>query len=153
QVLVFRDDFEEDLSAWALAGTPARSNRRCVSGRYSLCLSAPGQEAAYAPGRPIETGRLDINFFDPGSGTGVRGLLAVEFAGDKLPVRVLLADGEDRYAVDTVLAGEDAAPLPRTTGWHHLSLRFSSNYLLLGIDDAVIWSSAKKGPGGPLQKL
>lgn len=153
QVPLFEEDFEKDLTGWQLSGAPARSDRQHGSGGYSLCLDTPGQEAAYALSRPLESGRVEVNFLDPGPAAGTRWLLVAEFAGAKEPVRAVLVDATEHYSLETPLAAEDVAPVPRERGWRRLSLRFAPAYLLAGVDDAVVWSSAKAGPGGPLRKI
>lgn len=149
-----REDFESDLLRWRLTGSAGRTDRQAASGRGSLYVGAAGDSADLALPESLPEGRLDLCFHDPGQQSAPRLVLELSFDGKQGPVvaRLLLTGGE-RYSVEAALAAEESAPRPRSSGWHRLSVRFAREYLLVGVDDMVIWSSGKHGPGGPLTKV
>jgi hypothetical protein len=142
-ITIFSEDFESDRERLALTGSPALDDKHCTSARRSLRLDAAGQSASYTlPARPI-AGRVGVNFCPLNKPSGARWLVEADFGG-KRPARIVLA-GEESYAVESELAGE-TRPLPQGAGWHRLSLRFCPDYLLVGVDDRLLFESAK-GPG------
>ncbi|HXG12509.1 MAG TPA: hypothetical protein VNK04_22325 [Gemmataceae bacterium] len=154
-VTFVNEDFENDLTAWKLTGTPALSDRQQTSGRRSLRIDTPGQAAEYTLTGPLAAGRAGVNFFDPGSTSGVRWLIEAEFARPQGPwtARFIAAADAEHYRFEAPRTAGQAAPVPRTRGWHRLTLRFDRDYLFVGVDERLLWASDKEGPGGPLHKL
>jgi hypothetical protein len=150
-VTIFHDDFETDLKAWKLMGSPALNEREHISGRRSLLLKEPGQEAAYKMPAPLKAGRFGVNFHVPAATEGARWLVEAMFG--KQSVKVILVGTGDHYAVETDIPAGQTRRLARETGWHRLSVRFSPDYLLVGIDDRLSWESGKDGPGGALTSV
>jgi hypothetical protein len=154
-VTFHEEDFEKEPAGWKLAGGPTLGEQQYTSGRQSLCLDRAGQEASFSLAQPLRAGRAAINFHDPGRVAGKRWLLAADFAGGSGPVTVELAGAGENYSVEASPAAcvsRNAKPA-RAPGWHRLSLRFAPGYLIVGVDEAVVWSSAKDGPGGPLRAI
>ena len=148
------DDFETDLKAWKHTGQPALSDRQHTSGVHSLLINTPGQAAWYSLGTPLEAGRAGINFHNPGNTAGARWLFEASFWESDVvrTVKVTVAGESDKYIVEGFGAPDQVGDVPRTPGWHRLELRFSSEYMLIGVDNAVL-ASWKHGPGGPLREL
>jgi hypothetical protein len=150
-VTIFHDDFETDLKAWKVTGKPALSEARHTSGRRSLLLKNPGQEAFYKLPTPLKAGRCGVNLHDPGATEGARWLVEAEFG--KQAIKILLAGAGDAYAVETDLAAGTTRRLARAAGWHRLNFRFTPDYFLVGVDDRLLWESGKQGPGGALTSI
>jgi hypothetical protein len=150
-VTLFHEDFETDSVALKLIGSPSLDDKRAASGRRSLVLQAAGQSATYSLPTPIDAGRIGIRFHDPGETNGARWLLDARFSG-KHRAQVLLVGAGDHYKVQTDLAGA-SKDAKRAAGWHDLSIRFSCDYLLVGVDDLVIFESGENGPGAPLKEI
>lgn len=149
---VVRESFERDLAAWKLTGSLRQAEQAHVSGRRSLVLDAAGQVAARQLDEPVGSGRLELWFFLPDKMRGLRWAVALDF-GQGESCKVAWGQSKAHYSVETNLAGETVPPLPWTPGWHRLSCRFRREYLLAGIDDIVIWSSATTGPAKPLSRI
>ncbi len=148
------DDFETDLKAWTLTGQPALSDRQHTSGERSLLIDRPGQAAEYTLPTPLEFGRAGINFHDPGNTAGARWVVEAEFVkGDVVhAVKVTVAGESDKYIAEAFRAPDMLRDVPRASGWHRLEIRFSGEYMLSGVDNAVL-ASWKHGPEGSLRKL
>src|SRR5262249_30081976 len=54
----FQDDFEKDLGAWQVSGSPTLGEEQATSGRRSLRLNAAGQAAVYRLEAPLEAGKV-----------------------------------------------------------------------------------------------
>lgn len=154
-ITFFEEDFENGLKAWKLKGTPDLSDHRASSGRLSLLLATPGQEAEHALSSPLTAGEVAIHFYHPGDTTGARWKVEADFGADpKLQtLAVVVAGVKDTYGVEAPALGGETLRLAPVAGWHQLSLRFSRDYVVAGIDRAPLWSSEKRGLGGPLRKL
>jgi hypothetical protein len=147
-VTVFHEDFETDLKGWKLAGTPALSEKHHTSGHRSLLLKTAGQETLYRLPAALKAGRFGVNFHVPGATAGARWLVEAEFDGQS--VKVVLAGTGDSYAVETNLVAGQTKTRGREAGWHGLECRFSPDYLLVGVDERLLWESGKDGPGAAL---
>ncbi len=55
--LLFQDDFSAGLGGWTVQGKP-----EIQKDPTALLLSRPGQELSWIPARPLEAGRVGINF-------------------------------------------------------------------------------------------
>lgn len=155
RVTLHDDDFEDGLKAWKLTGAPKLSDRQQTSGKQSLLLSNPGQAAEYILAEPVESGRIGINVHDPGEAAGARWLVEAEFAraAEAWTAGIVVVSSAAEYAVHVSDADGPARAVKRVQGWHRLTFRFSRDYLIVGIEDRLLWASEKEGPGGPLRKL
>lgn len=155
-VTVLDEDFEAESKGWKLTGSASIQAAQHTSGQKSLRLGAGEGVAEHVLATPIASGRLTINFHDPGS-EGSRCSVDAEFAGqDKdrpVTVRVDGAGTAQHYRVTTSLNADESAPIRRTPGWHRLSFRFHDAYLFVGIDDAVTFASTRQGPRGSLARI
>jgi hypothetical protein len=161
QVTVLAEDFEDNRNAWQRSGSPERSDWERVSGKHSLRLAAPGQAVEHSLADAVEAGRVELHFRAAEQTAGARWLVEAEWGprsgGRKPPephrTRIVLAGAGKEYAVESDEAGGAEKPLPRSPGWHRLSLRFAPAYLLLGVDGQLLWDAGQRGPGGSLRKL
>lgn len=154
-LMTFADeDFEDKLKAWKLTGEPGFSEEH-LSGKRSLLLSAPGQEAEYALAEPLEAGRAVVHFKDVGDPNGAVWRIEAAFQTRSGPrvLRVTVAGGGDTYPVEVDGIRGEAAPVPRKSGWHRLALDFGAHSLRVSLDDAVLWYTLEQGPGGPLRQV
>lgn len=156
-ITVVDDDFETGLKTWQLTGTPTLSDGQQTSGQKSLRLHSAGQAAEFVLPKPIDAGGLGINFHLPANIVGLRWSLEAEFQPatakrEMAPLKVIVADEGDDYVVETPVAAEEGDKIRRTPGWHRLAMRFHESYVLVGIDDRVLFAG-KQGPGGALTKL
>lgn len=154
-VTILDEDFENDLKQWKLSGAPTLSNRQQTSGKQSLRFDGSGQGAEYLLAAPLQAGRVNINFHDPGKVVGTRWLVEAEYARAGKPwiVRIAIAGDAENYTAEVADARGQVGVVARSVGWHQLSLRWDHDYLLVGVDEQRVWSGGKEGPGGPLQKL
>jgi hypothetical protein len=153
--ILFDEDFEEGLKAWKLSGSPRLTMKQHTSGEHALLLDAAGQSAAHAPASAVETGSAGVNFLVPEQAAGARWQAEAEFqtsAGVKV-VRVTVAGSGADYAVEAPSPHDAGAEVTRRPGWHRLSVDFGPTSLVVTIDDAVLWYSRDKGPGGPLREV
>jgi hypothetical protein len=151
RVTIFHEDFDADLVRLKLTGSPKLDDKEQVSGRRSLRLDAIGQSASYTLSSPLEAGRIGVNFRTVAEYSGARWLMEADFSG-KQTVRMILA-GDDSYSVESDLAAAENRSIKRSPDWHRLSVRFQADYLIVGVDDRLLWESAKSGPGGPLRSV
>jgi hypothetical protein len=152
-VTVFADDFENDLKSWRLTGTPALPTKQHRSGRHSLGLNTPGQEAQYTLTKPLTNGRAGINFHNPPQTAGLAWQIEAEFA-DSIgwpTVRVTFDPRTGDYTAE--VSGMAKGHLPQQDGWQRLELEFSLDMLVISIDDAVLLSYRRPGAGGTLHKV
>jgi hypothetical protein len=154
-VPIFTEDFEAELKAWNLTGTPALSNAHQTSGQHSLRLSRAGQAAEYVLASALEAGRVGVNFYEAGAPAGAHWVIETEFQGATVPrqVRGLIAGEAEGYQVEVPEGPGAGDRVPRTPGWHRFSMYFSAASLLVTVDEAVLWYSRRHGPGGPLRKV
>ncbi len=149
------EDFEKGLKDWKLVGSPKISDREFTSGGHSLVLESPGQSAAFVLAKPLEVGSAGINFHLPSTVAGARWQLEAEFqtsSGPKI-VRVLLAGTAQTQVVEAPSPRDEGTGVATAAGWHRLALEFGTDSLLVTVDDAVLWYSRQKGPGGPLREV
>jgi hypothetical protein len=154
KLVVCDEDFENGLKAWKTAGEP-RLTEKHTSGASGLLLDAPGQSAAYALSSPLEAGGVAVNFLVPDGAAGARWQLEAAFGEPGAPkvLRVTLADEASNYAVEAPAPRDDGGRVPREAGWHRVAVEFGAASLLVTVDDAVLWYSRGKGPGGPLRRV
>lgn len=151
-VTLFHEDFDADPVGMKLTGAPTLDDKQRSSGRRSLRLDAVGQSTSYKPPASLDAGRCEMRFHDPSETTGGRWLAEAAFAG-KHRVQVILADSADAYTVQTDLPAAETRRIARSAGWHRLSVRFHPGYLLVGVDDKLLFESGKAGPCGPLTEI
>jgi hypothetical protein len=151
-LVVCDEDFENGLKAWKTAGEP-RLTETHTSGASGLLLDAPGQSATYALPSPLEAGGIAVNFQVPDAAAGARWRMEAEFGAPDAPkmLRVTLADEAADYSVEAPAPRDEGGRVPRHAGWHRLAVEFGAASLLVTVDDAVLWYSRGKGPGGPLR--
>ena len=154
-VPLFTDDFEKDLTAWSLAGEPARSEGPSTSGRFALALNAAGQGATFRLKEPLTAGRVGVNFLDPGKAAGLRWFVELSFPakadGPAKTVRVDVAGPGDVYAVRAPGKADYAGQVPKAGGWRRLTVECTPSSLLICVDEYVLWSQKREGPGGELR--
>src|SRR5262249_40319557 len=162
--LVFLDEFEDGLGAWKIEGKPALGTPT-TSGSKALLLARPGQAVEHTLREPIEEGRAGINFHDARDASGATWLVEAEFRTPTGPrvVSVIVGGDATHYEAKVPLTpfpsppgGEGkgvrgtASRVPRSEGWHRLTVQFSKSSLRIVLDEAVLWYSLAQGPGGPL---
>jgi hypothetical protein len=155
KLILCDEDFENGLKAWTVTGAPKLTDSQHTSGEHGLLFDAAGQSAAYAPTVPPEAGSMGVNFHVPDGPAGARWQVEAAFrtaAGLKV-VRVTVADETDAYAVESPTPCDEGIRVARQPGWHRLAVDFSPTGLLVTVDDAVLWYSREKGPGGPLREV
>ncbi len=150
RLLICDDDFENGLKAWKLTGTPRLTDGLYTSGSHGLLLDAPGQSAAYALAAPLPAGGVAVNFHVPEALAGARWQVEADFGRS---LRVTVADEAGDYAVEASAPRDEGAAVARSPGWHRLAVEFAAETLLVTMDDAVLWYSRGKGPGGPLREV
>jgi hypothetical protein len=155
QAVLCDEDFEEGLKAWKLTGMPQVTARQHTSGENALLLDAPGQSAAYVLPSPPEAGSAAVNFCVPEEAAGAKWQVEAEFQGSAgaRVVGVTVADARNAYAVDAPTPRDAGGEVARRPGWHRLAVEFGPTSLAVTIDDAVLWYSREKGPGGPLREV
>lgn len=155
RLILCDEDFENGLKAWKTAGSPQLTKKQHTSGAFGLLFDAVGQSASYTLSTPLEAGSTAVNFQVPEGAAGARWQLEAEFQGPSGPkmVRVTLADETAEYAVESPAPRDEGGTVPRQAGWHRLAVEFSPGKLLVTVDDAVLWYSREKGPGGPLREV
>jgi hypothetical protein len=145
---VFRHDLSAKLTGWTVQGTPGTDESGVI-------LDKPGQSLSCAPARPIDAGRLGVNFREQGSPAGARWVVEAVFAhkGGERTVRVNLAGTGTHLDVATGGLAGTAASVPRGNGWRRLWLDFTTGSLRIGVDDEALWWTLAQGPGGPLRRV
>jgi hypothetical protein len=152
--LLFRDDFEKDLAAWQVSGSPALTDQQATSGRRSLLFNAGGQAAVYRLAAPLEAGKVGVNFQQIGAAAGAVWTVEAEFqgSGGLRTVRVPVVADTPNYTAEGA-EGDGGELAARTPGWHRLEVEFSPGALVVTSDEAVLWYNRHQGPGGPLQQV
>jgi hypothetical protein len=155
KLILCDEDFEDGLKAWKTVGAPRLTDKSHTSGASGLLLDAAGQSAAYALSSPPGAGGVAVNFQVPDGAAGARWQLEAEFhtADGPKVLRVTLADEAGDYAVESPAPRDEGGRVPREAGWHRLAIEFGPETLLVTVDDAVLWYSRRKGPGGPLSEV
>src|SRR5262249_4644194 len=110
-------------------------------------------------------GRAGINVQDARDASGATWLVEAEFRTPTGPrvVSVIVGGDATHYEAKVPLTpfpsppgGEGkgvrgtASRVPRSEGWHRLTVQFSKSSLRIVLDEAVLWYSLAQGPGGPL---
>jgi hypothetical protein len=154
-LIVCDEDFENGLKAWKTTGEPRLTDKLHTSGASGLLLDAAGQSATYAPSSPPEAGGAAVNFHVPDGAAGARWQVEAEFQGPSgtKVVRVIVADEATDYAIEAPSPRDEGGRVVRQPGWHRLVVEFGPTRLLVTIDEAVLWYSREKGPGGPLREV
>lgn len=143
--VIFRDDFEDELTPRKTAGQPRRTEQS-ASGRWGLNLSEPGDRLEYSLPEPLMHGWFEVRFWDSGElSQGLEWSCEFDFesrAGSRT-LQVILGSAADSYA----LATPHGPSLPvqriaRQRGWSRLAMRFSTERLTLLINDAVLTNRA-----------
>jgi hypothetical protein len=152
---LFHEDFDADPIRMQLAGSPPLDTKQRTSGRRSLVLNKVGQSALHVLPTPLDAGRIGLHFRDSGDASGARWLVEATFANQTTSrqVSVLLAGDGDSWTVESDVPSSESRRIPRTVGWHRLSIRFRREYLLVGVDDRLLFESGKDGPGAPLKQV
>jgi hypothetical protein len=101
---------------------------------------------------PIEEGRAGVNFHDGRDTSGATWVVAAEFRTPTGPRVVSMVVAGDATHYDAKVPDRKglASRLPRSEGWHRLTVQFSRSSLRVVVDEAVLWYSLEQGPGGPL---
>jgi len=141
-VVVLRDDFEEELPARRTGGEGRRARDRAASGDWAFRLEKAGDSLRYQLAEPVGAGWFEAWFFDTArEQPGQEWSCELEFnspAGVRT-VQVLLGGGIESYG----LLAPQGPTLPvqrlaRRAGWNRLALRFSAGRTTLLIGDAVL---------------
>jgi hypothetical protein len=152
---IFHEDFDTDPIRMQLASSPPLDDKQHTSGGRGLALNAIGQSALYTLPAPLNAGRIGLHFRETGQASGARWLVEAEFADGSTSrtIGVVLAGEGDAYVVESDVPSGDTRRIAHSTGWHRLSIRFRRDYLLVGVDDRLLFESGKKGPGAPLKQV
>jgi hypothetical protein len=155
RVVLCDEDFEEGLKAWKITGTPQLTTKQHTSGEHALLFDAPGQSAAYVLPSPPEAGSAAVNFCVPDEAAGAKWQVEAEFQGSAgaRVVRLTVADAGNAYAAEAPTPRDAEGEVARRPGWHRLTVEFGPTSLIVTIDDAVLWYSREKGPGGSLREV
>jgi hypothetical protein len=154
-VTVLEEDFETDLKAWKVTGTPTLTDRWHVSGQRSLVLTTAGQTVEYPLAKALEAGQLQVHFHEgparPGAGWRIE--LEFETASGPRTLCVEPVANADAWGADGIFGPGVRQFVRRSSGWHRLRLEFAPAALLLTVDNAVLWHSRVQGPGGSLRSV
>jgi hypothetical protein len=152
---IFHEDFDANPIRMQLAGSPRLDDKQRISGQRSLTLNAVGQSALYNLPAPLNGGRIGLHFRDSGDASGARWLVEAEFADARTnrSVGVVLAGEGDAHLVESDVPAGETRRIRRMDGWHRLSIRFRREYLLVGVDDRLLFESGTDGPGAPLKQV
>jgi hypothetical protein len=152
---IFHEDFEADPIRLQLVGSPALDDKEHTSGRRSLVLNKVGQSALYKLPAPLDAGRIGLHFRDPGNAAEARWHLEIDFADGATShyVHIMLAGEGDSWIVESDVTGGESRRIRRTAGWHRLSVRFRHEYVVVGVDDRLLFESGEDGPNAPLQQV
>src|SRR5262249_27287087 len=145
---IFHEDFDTDPIRMQLARSPPLDDKQHTSGGRSLALNAIGQSALYALAAPLNAGRIGLHFPDARKTSGARWLVEAEFADGSTSrtIGVALAGEGDAYLVESDVPSGETRRIAHSAGWHRLSIRFRPDYLLVGVDDRLLFESGKEGP-------
>jgi hypothetical protein len=145
------EEFEQPPAGWVLSGAEVTEGE-ATSGRRSLTMTKGGQSARFHSAKPLADGRAAIHF-----------LLARQLPTDTWSAEWTFGQGEAARTVRVELAGmgkdyrcsvnamaDYRGDVPRRAGWHRLEVEFTSDRLLVLIDDYVLWSSLRKAAPGAL---
>jgi hypothetical protein len=145
------EEFEQSPAGWALSGAEVTEGE-ATSGRRSLTMTKGGQSARFHSAKPVADGRAAIHFLLP------RQLPADTWSAEWIfgqgdaarTMRVELAGPGKAYRCSTAGMADYRGDVPRRAGWHRLEFEFTSQRLLVLIDDYVLWSGPRKAAPGPL---
>lgn len=144
-VAAFLEDFENDLKRWKSEGAPRLGDVR-TSGLRGLSLAA-GQAVEHTLSSPLAEGRAGVNVHD---GAGAAWAVEAEFRTPGGPRTVTVAGEGTHYEADVPGLDGRATRVPRSAGWHRLTVQFTPSSLRVLVDEAVLRHDLDKGPGGPL---
>lgn len=154
-VTLFVDDFENDLNSWRLTGKPVLTTKQHTSGQRCLYLNSPTQAAEYTLSTSLVAGRAGINVYDSVQAQELAWQMEAQFAGSTgwPTVRVRLDPRTDRYTAEVVGTAATTGRLPRKDGWQRLAMEFSSDRLVLSLDDDILVSCRQPRSGGALRNV
>jgi hypothetical protein len=136
-------------SAATVSGAPGRDERK------SLRLPATGASIARKLDQPLDAGRLELDFFENGTtASSSQWSIDLSFRGPagETMIRVIPGWSEESLAVES--PGGPALQvqrLVRSTGWHHLSLRFGPDQTEIAVDGKEL--AHGKGSNGQLESV
>jgi len=145
------EDFEADAFRLKLTQSPTLDEKDHTSGRRSLRLDAAAQSANYTLTKPLEAGRVGVNFRESGKESNGQWFVEAEF-GDERTALIQLA-GEAEYSVKTAIPSRESRRLVQVPGWHRLGIRFRADQLLIGVDDKLLFESADTWKSKGLQSI
>ncbi|MHB1422951.1 MAG: hypothetical protein ACYC3I_07115 [Gemmataceae bacterium] len=167
--LLLDEDFHGEPAALAaglrLAGEPTFADVEDGTAARALLLRAAGQSLTYTPTKPLEAGRIGVNFQERAQARGARWAVELLFqhGARARRVKVTIAGDGEHYTVDAPplfppklggdKGGGTARRVARTPGWHRLIVQFGKQSLRLTCDDDVLWYNLDEGPGEPLRKV
>jgi hypothetical protein len=152
-VTFFRDSFEGELKAWRLSGAPKTAVGPHTSGKRSLRLGAAGQALEYVPMVPLTAGRIGVNFLAVEQPSGGRWIMEWDRGDGQGAGCVMLAGPGSEYTADVSGSHSQTGRLPRTPGWHRLTVEVTPRRLVIGVDEAVLWSGRGLPGGSPIRRL
>jgi hypothetical protein len=136
-------------------GEPTFADAADGTSARALVLRTVGQKLDCTLPKPIEAGRVGVNFEEREKVSGARWTVELLFQRGELARHVTIAvagDGE-HYTVDTGGLSGTARQVARTPGWHRLIVQYSKQSLRLTCDDALMWHNLEEGPGGRLRQV
>jgi hypothetical protein len=152
---IFHEGFDADPIRMQLTGSPPLDDKDCTSGRRSLVLNGIGQSALYKLPAPLEAGRIGLHYRNADKASGARWLVEAEFANANASrvVGVVLGGEKEAYLAEGDLPSGETRRVAQLEGWHRLCIRFTADYMLVGVDDRLLFESSKQGPGAPLKQV
>jgi hypothetical protein len=152
---VFARPFDDGLSGWQAAGSPAVRPPKGPSGHPSLVLDRPGQSTTHVLKTPLQAGSFAVSFRETAPAVGARWQVEADFgrAEQSLPLAVTVAGQSGEYTVSVPGGGAAPASLAASPGWQRLRVEFSPTALVVTVDDLVLRHDRRKGPGGPLLRV
>ena len=158
---VIREDFKTlDTTRWSMrVGDPSVDGALALVGEESLKLPSGGSAITTRLSEPIESGRLEVAYFDGGRvAEDQRWFVDLTFRtkdGDQATIRAVPGWTEETIAVESSLSprGPSLAiqRLLRADGWHRLSVRFGPTSTELTVDGNELAHGL--GPGGGLEEI
>ncbi|HEU5116754.1 MAG TPA: hypothetical protein VFT74_08785, partial [Isosphaeraceae bacterium] len=156
-----REDFKTlDTTRWSMrVGDPSVDEAMALVGERSLRLPSGGSAITTQVSEPIESGRLEVAYFDGGRMVeDQRWFVDLTFRtkdGDRTTIRAVPGWAEETIAVESSLSprGPSLAiqRLLRSDGWHRLSVRFGPASTELTVDGNELAHGL--GPGGALEEI
>jgi hypothetical protein len=147
------DNFRDGLKAWRVTGKPELTDGD--SGARTVRLIEGGQSVALTIATPVDAGRLGVSFQERDTPSGAKWQVEAQFGADgkERIIRITVAGSGDVYQVEAPDLRGTTHKLPRSAGWHRLTLQFSTRMLAVACDDSLLWHSLDNGPGGSLRQV